>query len=160
MRQNEYPGDIVEVGVLIGSGTAHLSRSYPERSIWAVDVFDIYHDTTKNQDGVSMWKFYETELSGQNQFDLYLENIKEARNVKTYVGSSETFAPPDNIWITILDGEHTPEAVEQDYKKFWRSRFVAFHDYNHDIPELTIAIDKITKGKERHVLPGWLIIAN
>ena len=155
-------GCIVEIGVLVGNGTRQLAQAFPYKKIWAVDVFDIETDKTTNQEGVPMRRFYETELAGQNQFDAYMKNVNGYlyQNVTTFRGLSKDFKPEEYVFLAIIDGGHSPEDVKQDFKNLKGSKYIAFHDYNHDIPELTKAIDEITEGLERHVLPGWLIICN
>lgn len=153
-------GDVVEVGVLIGNGTRQLADAFPMKTIWAVDTFDIGTDPTKNQDGVPMRSFYESELKGRDQLTLFRENVSGWKylQVRTFIGRSSDFPAPPEIFLSIIDGGHSPADVQADYEKLQHSRFVAFHDYKHDMPELTQAIDAIAEGKKTHVLPGWLII--
>ena len=153
------PGMIVEIGGLIGNGTRQLAEAFPEKAVWVVDTFDIYTDKTANADGVPMSKFYESELAGRSQRELFDENTKGLANVMVFEGNSRDFRIWEQVFLTIIDGEHTAEAVRQDFENARRSRFIAFHDYNHDIPELTKAIDEITEGMQRHVLPCWLVVA-
>lgn len=164
LRPRQTVGCIVEIGVLVGNGTRQLAEAWPYKVVWAVDIFDIHHDKTKNQDGVPMSSFYESELNGQYakwQFQAFTHNTQNFLNVRVFCGNSKDFPKPREFaFLTIIDGEHTGEAVRRDFEKFKDSKFIAFHDYNHDIPELTKAIDEITKGLERHVLPGWLIVIN
>lgn len=161
LRPRQTVGCIVEIGALIGNGTRQLAEAWPYKTIWAVDTFDIHTDKTTNQDGVSMTSFYETELAGRYQMQAFIENTRGLPNIQTFKGNSKDFTKPnDFVFLAVIDGEHTPEAVRRDFEKLRHSKFIAFHDYQHDIPELTKAIDEITHGLERHVLPGWCIVIN
>lgn len=160
LRGRETYGDVVEIGVLIGDGTKQLLQAFPNRVVWAVDTFDIYADTTKNEYGVGMYQFYKDELGGRNQYEAFESNVGIPANLRVFIGFSEDFIAPENIFLSIIDGGHDPDIAKQDYRNLSHSKFVAFHDYRHDLPELTKAIDEVTEGKERHVLPGWLIVAH
>jgi hypothetical protein len=161
LRPRQSYGCVVEIGALIGCGTRQLAEVWPYKIIWAVDIFDIHHDPTKNQEGVSMSSFYESELAGYGQMEKFVMNTRDLYNVKVFRGDSRDFPKPgEYVFLTIIDGEHTPEAVRRDFEKFKDSKFIAFHDYRHDLPEITKAIDEITEGLERHVLPGWCIVTN
>lgn len=162
IKPRQCTGVIVEIGVLIGNGTKQLAQAFPYKKIWAVDVFDIETDPTANQEGVLMRSFYASELEGRNQYEAYLENISGYlyQNIQTFVGLSQDFKTNEYIFLAIIDGGHSPDAVKKDFENLKESKYIAFHDYNHDIPELTKAIDEITEGMERHALPGWLIVTH
>ena len=161
LKPRQTVGCVIEIGALVGNGTRQLAEAYPYKTIWAVDVFDIRHDGTANQDRTPMSSFYESELAGRDQVDLFQENVRGLPNVRMFMGLSRDFPKPaEFVFLAIIDGEHTPEAARRDFEKVQSAKFIAFHDYRHDLPELTKAIDEITQGLERHVLPGWCVVIN
>jgi methyltransferase family protein len=161
LRPRATEGDIVEVGALVGNGTRILAEAFPHKKVIALDCFDIYKDAAANQDGIKMSQFYETELAGRDQEELFIRNTAGLTNVVVRKGDSTSYHHKGGaVFLTLIDGGHTPEVLKKDYKNAikHKSAYIAFHDYNHDLPEVTKTLDELTAGMERHVLPGWLIV--
>ncbi len=159
MRPRSVEGDIVEIGAFVGKGTRQLCEAFPNKTVYAVDIFDIHADETANMSGTPMSKFYEDELAGRDQAEVFLENTKGLENLVVVRGdSTKVKFPKSPLFLTIIDGGHSPEVLKKDFKKAAKSAFVAFHDYRHDLPEVTAAIDEITEGMERYEIGNTFLV--
>lgn len=159
MRPRSVEGDIVEIGAFVGKGTRQLCEAFPNKTVYAVDIFDIYADETENMGGIAMSKFYEGELQGRDQFEVFTENTRGLENLVVVRGdSTKVKFPKSPLFLTIIDGGHSPEVLKKDFKKAAKSAFVAFHDYKHDLPEVTAAIDEITEGLERYEIGNTFLV--
>ncbi len=159
----DWAGDILEIGALVGHGTRQLAEAWPDRLVWALDVFDTDYDKTLTQDGLVLAELYRRELPpGVAQRAAFDHNTADLPNVRVIVGDSRdaTF-PPGRLWLVIIDGGHSPGVVLSDwFRAAGRGpRYVAFHDYRHDLPEVTRVIDAVTEGLERVELSSaWLVV--
>ncbi len=151
-------GDIVEIGAFVGLGTRQLCEAFPKKTVHAVDIFDIYADPTANMGGIAMSKFYEGELQGRDQLEVFQANTKGLENLVLFKGDSAKFKYPKEVFLTIIDGGHSPAQLKKDFKKAKESAFVAFHDYKHDLPEVTAAIDELTGEMERYEIGNTFLV--
>lgn len=159
MRTRCEAGDIVEIGAFVGKGTRQLCEAFPNKRVYAVDVFNIDFDPTVNMSGIPMSKFYTGELQGHDQLEVFLENTRGLENLILFQGESAKFKYVTPVWLTILDGGHSPEIVKKDYRKaVKKSKYIAFHDYKHDIPSLTLTIDELTDGLERYEIGNTFLV--
>src|SRR4030042_1866133 len=72
-KLHKLEGDIIEIGVFMGGGTAKLARfarKYGKR-VYAVDIFDPGCDKTQDKSGVKMCEIYEAFLQGRSQLEVY-----------------------------------------------------------------------------------------
>lgn len=158
MRPRVEPGDIVEIGAFAGNGTRQLCEAFPSKTIHAVDIFDIYFDPTANAAGIPMSKFYEGELQGRDQIEVFKENTKAVENVVVHKRDSTKYKPKNPIWLTIIDGGHSAAVLKKDIKNALKSRYIAFHDYRHDIPEVTATIDELTADWTRYEIGSTYLV--
>lgn len=158
MRPRTAPGDIVEIGAFVGLGTRQLCEAFPNKTIHAVDIFDIHFDTTVNTSNVPMSKFYEDELAGRSQRDVFAENTAGLTNLVVKQCNSIKFKPTGEVFLTIIDGGHSPAVLKKDFKNAKKSKYIAFHDYKHDLPEVTQTIDELTEGLERYEIGNTFLV--
>ncbi len=158
MHPRTDEGDVIEIGVLAGKGTRQLAEAFPGKTIVAVDIFDIYADSTPNTAGTPMSQFYEDELQGRDQIAVFNENTKGLENILVHKGDSIKYKPKRKVWLTIIDGGHSASVLKKDIKNSLKSRYIAFHDYKHDIPEVTRTIDELTEGWARYEIGSTFLV--
>lgn len=145
-RLAEVEGDVLEIGVLLGGGTAKLCRwlAYhaPGKRVVAVDVFDPSFDPSTTREGWSMPKLYQARLAGRDQRAVFDEVTAGCVNLTVVAGDSTAVdLPLSRLAFAFVDGSHVPHAVSTDFETVW-SRLApggvaAFHDYGGDLPDLT-----------------------
>jgi predicted O-methyltransferase YrrM len=156
---HEIEGDIVEIGVFLGGGTAKLAeygRRHGKR-VFAIDIFDPDCDLTRNVDGTRMCDIYQAFLEGQSQRDIYRETTKGFDNIVTVdTDSREVEFPAEQRFVFgFIDGNHDPEYVRSDFHLVWNSLspggVVGFHDYDFDLPEVTAAVNRLVDDHRREI---------
>lgn len=148
LRGKEKPGNILEIGVLMGEGTRQLAEAYPERTVYALDIFDIEADQAVNSSGTPMVQFYREALAGRDQWRTFAEHTAGLRNVTAIVGDSrEADWPEGDLFLIVIDGGHAKEVVEHDLRQaIWcQAAYIAVHDYNHDLPEVAKVVNRLAK---------------
>lgn len=158
---DEVEGAILEVGAFIGVLTYHLASWNPQVAVYAVDPFDVTLDATKNDRGEAMNEYYVKYLNGRDQKELYQEGVKGKENVVTIQTTSAHMfekIPPGVVFrAIIIDGGHDPAVVKQDILSCWTrlspGGLMFMHDYGHDLPQTTAAIDETLK--EVNEVAGW-----
>lgn len=150
----DVPGDVLEIGVFLGGGTfklcRYLEQRAPQKSVYAVDIFDPAIDTTRCTTGEAMAQLYSNALQGRNQGDVYREVTARCRNLITIEGDSAEVAIPNvALCFGFIDGNHAPAYVRNDFGLIWDrlsvGGVVCFHDYGFDLPRVT---------KEIHLIIG------
>jgi hypothetical protein len=147
----ELDGDMVEIGAFMGGGTAKLAAFGREhgKKVYAVDVFDPSHDTTRDTSGTRMCDIYQAFLQGRSQYDAYLDATRGFDNVVTInKDSKEVRFPRDQKFVFgFIDGSHQPEYVRNDFNVVWHNLVpggvLGFHDYGSDLPKVTETIDEL-----------------
>jgi hypothetical protein len=154
------PGYIVEIGVLTGKGTRQLAEAFPNKTIHAIDPFDVTLDKTVNDKGVPMESFYRSEIGDRRQEELFEENAGEFKNVILHATRSENAVMLGHLWLALIDGDHSFEGVINDFDIVKRAKLVAFDDYAHDLPSVTDAVDAL-RGEfvELFTVGSWLVCA-
>jgi Methyltransferase domain len=155
MKENrifELPGDVVEVGALCGGGTYKFSKSLSRmargKRIHVIDCFEIEFDKTECTAGTQMAQFYSRHLNGRSQKDVFSKVTRGLQNVEVIEEDSKCARiSADAICFAFIDGNHAPEYVQNDFYLVWGKLapggVVAFHDYGHDLPQVTSALDKL-----------------
>jgi len=172
-RNDQVAGDAVEIGALFGEGTkrlaAYLSET-PEKTLNVLDVFDISFDKTKTMDGVAMDTLYEYWLlkrKYKSQIQAYAANTKGLKNVRTIAGDTkDAVIPSEKLSFSFIDGNHSPEYVENDFNLVWDKTspggVVAFHDYFGDLPEVTQKINELIFSRAHEIsdvyVPGKFML--
>jgi hypothetical protein len=115
LNQKEY--NSLEIGVFNGAGTAVIGRTFPNKTIYAIDPFI--------EDGNTDWI---TQVGEGNQLNIQkqncYDNIKDLPNVILFEETSESFSKrltkkmitEMNIGWVIIDGDHNYEPVTIDYE--------------------------------------------
>lgn len=161
-RNDRIEGDAVEIGALFGEGTKTLS-SYlaetPEKTLYVMDVFNLEFDDTATVNGLVMSELYKSWLvqrKYKSQIHIYASNTKGLKNIKTLVGDTKNASiPADKLSFSFIDGNHSPEYVENDFNLVWDKTspggVVAFHDYCGDLPEVTRKINELIFSRAHEI---------
>ena len=160
-------GDLVEIGAFMGGGTAKLARfaAGHGKRVFAIDIFDPAADTTESADGTAMSQIYLAYLEGGTQRDAYQRAIRGLDNVVTIDKDSSTvsFPPEQRFVFGFIDGNHRPEYVQNDFDLVWPNLVaggvLGFHDYNSELPGVTVCIDRITTGHAAEIAETHEIVA-
>ena len=144
-------GDLVEIGVFTGGGTAKLARfaAAHGKRVFAIDIFDPAADTTTTVDGTAMSEIYLAYLEGESQREAYRKTVRGLDNVVTIEADSKTvsFPPEQRFVFGFMDGNHRPDYVQSDFDLIWPNLVtggvLGFHDYNFELPEVTARINRI-----------------
>lgn len=139
-------GDVLEIGALLGGGTAKLCawlvRNAPSKRVVTIDVFDPGFDLTATVAGWSMGDLYAAALNGRDQREVFDEITRGCENLVVVAGeSTRVEIPAQRLAFAFVDGSHVPADVRADFETVW-ARLVpggvaAFHDYGGDLPGVT-----------------------
>lgn len=145
-RLDRLDGDVLEIGVLLGGGTAKLcgwfARHSPRARVIAVDVFDPELDPTTTVAGWPMRDLYARRLAGRDQREVFDDVTRGCTNLVVVPGDSTAVAiPTERLAFAFVDGSHVPDDLRSDFRTVWDrllpGGLVAFHDYGGDLPGLT-----------------------
>jgi len=132
------PGDFLEIGAFMGGGSAKLARyaaKYSKRLV-VVDVFDPDFDPTEDVHGQSLHYLYRQLLGRKSLRQVFDRNTRFARNIVVYGEDSKRVRLPagTQLCFSFIDGNHTPEYVDNDFYLAWNltvpGGVVGFHDYD------------------------------
>jgi Methyltransferase domain len=142
----EVPGDVVEVGVLLGGGTYKLCRYFeaaaPDKRVYAIDVFDPTFDVAVSAGGPVMADLYLDALAGRDQRSVFDDVTRGCANLQVLAeDSAKVRLPAERLAFAYVDGNHTAPYVRSDFELVWPrlspGGIVAFHDYAVDHPAVT-----------------------
>lgn len=157
-------GDVLEIGVLLGGGTAKLcgwcEHRAPAKRVIAVDVFDPAFDPTRTAEGWSMPELYAAALRGRDQRRIFDEVTGCCANLLVVAGDSTTVdIPADRLAFAFVDGSHVPDDVRADFETAWSrlspGGLVAFHDYGGNLPDLTTALHECVGRHAGEIARLW-----
>jgi hypothetical protein len=157
-------GDALEIGVLLGGGTAKLcgwfARNAPGKRVVAVDVFDPGFDPTTTVQGWTMRELYAHRLDGRNQRAVFDEVTGGYENLVVVAGdSTSTPLPTDRLAFAFVDGSHVPADVRSDFELVWErlapGGVAAFHDYGADLPAVTDTLDACVRAHAGEIAETW-----
>lgn len=161
---HELEGDIIEIGVYMGRGTAKLAKfaqRYGKR-VYAVDVFDPSLDSTISKSEIKAADVYEAFLQGRSMLEVYRESIRGLNNVVTIMEDSKkiSFSEEQRFIFGFIDGCHQKSYVENDFYVIWphlvSGGVLGFHDYKFDDwPEVTEAVDKLIGTHRREISEAY-----
>jgi hypothetical protein len=164
-RIAEIPGDILEIGVLLGGGTYKLcqyfERAAPAKRVIAIDMFDPGVDVTVAGDGRTMAELYAAALEGRAQREVFDEVTRDCRNLTVVAADSATVElPTDRIAFAYVDGNHSAPYVRSDFELVW-SRLspggvIAFDDYGLDLTDVTYTMHELIGQHAGEVERMWL----
>ena len=161
----DVPGDVVEVGVLLGGGTYKLCRYFerraPHKRVFAIDVFDPTFDVAVSAGGPVMADLYLEALAGRNQRTVFDEVTRDCRNLVVIAeDSAKARVPTDRLAFGYIDGNHTAPYVRNDFELVWSrlspGGIVAFHDYAVDHPEVTHTVHALVGEHAEEVGKLWV----
>ena len=142
----QVEGDVLEIGALLGGGTAKLcnwfARSSPEKRVITVDVFDPGFDPTTTVEGWAMGDLYSNALGGRTQREIFDEVTDGCENLVVVAGdSTKAEIPTERLAFAFVDGSHVADDVKADFETVWQrlapGGVAAFHDYGGDLPGVT-----------------------
>jgi hypothetical protein len=142
----DVPGDVVEVGVLLGGGTYKLCRYFerraPTKRVYAIDVFDPTFDVAVSAGGPVMADLYLEVLAGREQREVFDEVTRDCWNLVVVAeDSAQAHLPAERFAFGFVDGNHTASYVRNDFELVWPrlspGGILAFHDYGVDHPAVT-----------------------
>jgi len=163
---HELEGDIIEIGVYMGRGTAKLAkfaRRYG-KMVYAIDVFDPRLDKTMSKSGIKAADVYEAFLGGRSMLEAYQDSIRGFDNIVTIREDSKkvTFPEEQRFIFGFIDGCHQQSYVENDFYAIWphlvSGGALGFHDYKFDDwPEVTKAVDKLIREYKTEISEAYEI---
>mgnify|MGYP001428881067 CR=1 FL=1 len=145
-KLDRLDGDVLEIGALLGGGTAKLcgwfARHSAGKRVIAVDVFDPDFDPTTTVQGWTMGELYAHLIGDRNQRELFDEVTRGCTNLTVIAGDSTSVdIPTDLLAFAFVDGSHVPADVLSDFERVWArlapGGIAAFHDYGGDLPGVT-----------------------
>lgn len=159
------PGDVVEIGVLLGGGTFKLcrwfARAAPEKRVIAIDIFDSTVDVTECSSGKTMAGLYQEVLAGRDQRSVFDEVTAGCTNLTVVAGDSAAVELPcERIAFAYVDGNHSARYVRSDFELVWArlspGGVVGFDDYGGDIPEVTRTLHELLGERAGEVARVWV----
>ena len=157
-------GDIIEIGVYMGRGTAKLAkfaRKYG-KMVFAIDVFDPSLDNTISKSGIKASNVYEAFLQGRSMLKAYQESIRGFNNIVTIREDSKkiSFLEEQRFVFGFIDGCHQQSYVENDFYVIWphlvSGGVLGFHDYKFDDwPEVTKAVDRLMRAHKGEISEAY-----
>jgi hypothetical protein len=161
---HKLEGDIIEIGVYMGRGTAKLAkfaRRYGKK-VYAVDIFDPGLDKTLSKSGVKAGDVYEAFLKGRSMLEAYRESTRGFDNIITIREDSRkvSFPKEQGFIFGFIDGCHQQAYVENDFHLIWphlvSGGALGLHDYEFDDwPEVTKAADKLMHAHAREISEAY-----
>lgn len=163
-RLDRVEGDALEIGALLGGGTAKLcgwfARNAAGKRVIAVDVFDPGFDPTTTVHGWTMRELYAHRIGDRSQRAVFDDVTRGCRNLVVVAGdSTSTDVPADRLAFAFVDGSHVPADVESDFELVWDrlapGGVAAFHDYGADLPEVTDTLDACVRARGQQIERVW-----
>lgn len=117
LNEQDHNYNSLEIGVYNGDGTAFIGKSFPKKTVYAIDPFV--------EDGNTDWMTRVGKdnplLDQKNQFE---NHNRDLTNVVLFEETSENFSnrltekmiEEMNVGGVIIDGDHSYEAVTVDYE--------------------------------------------
>jgi predicted O-methyltransferase YrrM len=160
----DLPGDVVEIGVLLGGGTYKLCKYFervaPNKRVYAIDIFDPAFDVTVSTAGPAMSEVYLEALDGRDQRAVFDEITGSCRNLEVIAeDSAKVTLPPGPIAFAYIDGNHAAAYVRSDFELVWPrlqpGGLVAFDDYGEDHPAVTQTVHALIGDHADEIARVW-----
>ncbi len=159
-------GDVLEIGVLLGGGTAKLcglmKRRAPSKRVIAVDIFDPAFDTTQSPIGYDMAAIYASQISrvGSDQRAVFDQITAGEPNLVVVEGdSAEVEIPAERLAFSFIDGHHAAEYVRGDFETAWSRTVpggvVGLHDYGGDLSHVTHTVHELIGEHADEIARVW-----
>ena len=149
-------GDFIDIGAFLGGGTCILARFLKAIGstyhVISIDLFNITHDKTVNSSGTKMQDIYRSFIAlnfgDSSQRMIYDQVISGLDNVVTLAADSTTITiPSEKIAFAFIDGCLEPSHIRHDFELVWdkviAGGVVAIHNYMHDVPSVTEAVNRV-----------------
>jgi len=170
-RIADVPGDVVEIGVLLGGGTyklcKYLEREAPGKMVYAIDIFDPSFDTTACDHGQTMAELYQGALgddsvAGRSQREIFDEITRNCDNLVVLAADSAAVELPcDRISFAYIDGNHSAQYVRSDFELVWAKLspggIVSFDDYGGNITEVTQTLHELIGEHAAELSRTWTV---
>jgi SAM-dependent methyltransferase len=163
-RIDRVEGDVLEIGALLGGGTAKLcgwfARHAPGKRVVTVDVFDPSFDPTTTMEGWSMDELYASSLGDRNQREVFDDVTGGCTNLTVVAGDSTAVElPAERLAFAFVDGSHVAEDVHTDFETVWRrlapGGIAAFHDYGANLPGVTHTLHACIGAHAAEIVRVW-----
>jgi SAM-dependent methyltransferase len=163
-RLDLIEGDVLEIGCLLGGGTAKLcgwfAREADSKRVVTVDVFDPEFDPTATIEGWTMRELYAKAIQKKSQRAIFDGVTRGCDNLVVVVGdSTKVPIPTDRLAFAFVDGSHVPEDVRIDFETVWSrlapGAVAAFHDYGGDLPGVTGALHACIATHAEEIARLW-----
>jgi SAM-dependent methyltransferase len=163
-RLDRVAGDVLEIGALLGGGTAKLCGWFASRAggkrVIAVDVFDPDFDPTATVQGWTMRELYAHRIGDRSQRAVFDDVTRGYGNLVVVAGDSTSAEiPADRLAFAFVDGSHVPADVQSDFELVWGrlapGGVAAFHDYGADLPGVTDALDACVETHADEIDRVW-----
>jgi hypothetical protein len=157
-------GDVLEIGPLLGGGTAKLcgwfARNSAGKRVIAVDVFDPEFDPTTTAAGWKMRDLYAHFIDGRDQRAVFDDVTRGCENLAVVVGDSTSVAiPTERLAFAFVDGSHVPADVRADFERVWErlsaGGVAAFHDYGGDLPDVSHTLHECIGEHASEIVRIW-----
>ncbi len=167
-------GDLVDIGAFLGGGTRKLSKfltkNRSKKTLYAIDIFNPTVDQTRDTEDIAMATYYQRILdahAGKSQWEIFSQTIKGCKNIVVINGDTKDIELISRLCFGFINGGHEPQYAENDFYLVWNKLSsggaVAFHDYEHKLPETTakikqlvsrhaFEIEKTYHDKNKHIL--------
>jgi hypothetical protein len=130
------PGDYLEIGSFDGIVAVDIARTFPDRAVHCVDLFQPGHATNGGH------------------LETFAANVAahRAANVRIFEGDSRQVVPTlaPGYGVVFVDGDHAYDTVLADLRNAWAKLspqgMLAFHDYGH-VDDVTRAVDDFLAEK-------------
>lgn len=148
-------GDVIEIGCFLGGGTYKLCKFYekytPNKTIFAVDIFDPTTDLTTCSSGFTMAQVYSDSMKKigcKSQKEIFNHTTRKCKNLRVIIGDSRKVQLScEKVSFGFIDGNHSPDYVKNDFNLIWQKLvsggMIGFDDYNSDLPNVTETIHQI-----------------
>lgn len=165
----EVPGDVVEIGVMLGGGTYKLckyfEREAPGKQVYAIDIFDPSFDVTGSEHGPTMSQLYDTlladpALGGRSQREVFDAVTADCRNLTVIAGDSAAVELPTNrVAFAHIEGNHSAEWLRSNLELIWPELspggIVGFDDYGSVLPEVTHTLHALIGERSDQIARVW-----
>jgi hypothetical protein len=157
-------GDVLEIGALLGGGTAKLcgwcARRAPAKRVVTVDVFDPAFDPTTTLEGWAMTELYARAVGDRDQRAVFDAVTRGCTNLVVVDGDSTAVdVPADRLAFAFVDGSHAPDDVRADFETVWArlapGGIAAFHDYAANLPALTATLHECIGRHAGEIARVW-----
>ena len=131
-----------------------------QKRIFVCDIFSPDTDFTTNLYGMKMANIYLRYLEafeGKSQWEIFSALTSKCNNIIVLkVDSKKAVFDTKEICLGIIDGNHSPDYIKNDFYLIWpklvQGGCLIFDDYGGDLPSVTMEINKLFKKYNHEIL--------